>query len=117
MNNSYAVVIDDKVNPAYRRRFTANLITPNADDIVGEAVNQAVISPDLIQYARGYQLDFAVDGGGTIYTLTPLSDAANEWIKNHIPEDAQRLGNSIAVEHRYIADIVQGAQDDGLAVI
>jgi hypothetical protein len=45
-----------------------------------------------------------------------LTPAAFEWIENHIPEDAQRLGNAIAVEHRYIADIVAGIQGDGLAV-
>jgi hypothetical protein len=63
--------------------------------------------------------DFSIEGEGRfcgVYLLRPLTPAAFEWIENHIPEDAQRLGNAIAVEHRYIADIVAGIQGDGLAV-
>jgi predicted thioesterase len=60
--------------------------------------------------------DFLVTGGGTVYLLHPLTDAAREWVAEHLPEDAQRLGNAIAVEHRYIRDIVYGARHDGLAV-
>ena len=60
--------------------------------------------------------DFLVTGGGTVYLLHPLTDAAREWVAEHLPEDAQRLGNGIAVEHRYIGDIVCGARNDGLSV-
>jgi len=60
--------------------------------------------------------DFLVTGGGTIYLLHPLTDAAREWVAEHLPEDAQRLGNGIAVEHRFIGDTVRGARNDGLAV-
>jgi hypothetical protein len=60
--------------------------------------------------------DFLVTGGGTIYLLHPVTFAAEEWVAEHLPEDAQRLGNAIAVEHRYIRDIVDGARNDGLAV-
>lgn len=63
--------------------------------------------------------DFFVTGEGpftTVYLLHPLTDAAHEWVAEHLPEDAQRLGNAIAVEHRYIRDIVDGARNDGLAV-
>ena len=63
--------------------------------------------------------DFLVTGEGpftTVYLLHPLTDAAREWVAEHIPDDAQRLGNAIAVEHRYIRDIVDGARNDGLAV-
>lgn len=63
--------------------------------------------------------DFFVTGEGpftTVYLLHPLTDAAREWVAEHLPEDAQRLGNGIAVEHRFIRDIVDGARNDGLAV-
>jgi predicted thioesterase len=63
--------------------------------------------------------DFFVTGEGpftTVYLLHSLTDAAREWVAEHLPEDAQRLGNAIAVEHRYIGDIVCGARNDGLAV-
>jgi hypothetical protein len=35
-------------------------------------------------------------------------------VAEHIPADAQTLGKGIAVEHRYIADIVKGIAEDGL---
>jgi len=63
--------------------------------------------------------DFLVTGEGqftTVYLLHPITDAAREWVAEHLPEDAQHLGESIAVEHRYIHDIVDGARNDGLAV-
>lgn len=63
--------------------------------------------------------DFSIEGEGCfskVYLLRPLTPAAFEWIADHIPEDAQRLGDAIAIEHRYIADIVVGIQNDGLAV-
>lgn len=60
--------------------------------------------------------DFLVTGGGTIYLLHPLTDAAREWVAEHLPEDAQRLGNAIAIEHRFVGNIVDGARNDGLAV-
>jgi len=37
-----------------------------------------------------------------------LTPAAFEWVEEHIPEGAQRLGNAIAVEHRYIGTIAEG---------
>lgn len=61
--------------------------------------------------------DLVVQDHGSIFLLTPRSDAGQEWIDEHIPADAQRWGvNSIVVEHRYITDIVLGAQADGLDV-
>lgn len=60
--------------------------------------------------------DFQVSGGGTIYLLTPISKAAREWANDHLPADAQTLGAAIAAEHRYIGDIVNGIQGDGLTV-
>lgn len=62
------------------------------------------------------QTDFTVSGGGTLYILKPNTDEAKTWIDAHIPEDAQRWGGGVAVEHRYINDIVVGIQSDGLTV-
>lgn len=61
--------------------------------------------------------DFTVSGGGSIYLLQPHTPAAREWVSEHLPADAQRLGTAIAVEHRYIGDIVEGIFSDGLEVL
>jgi hypothetical protein len=60
--------------------------------------------------------DFQVQNHGTVYMLVPVSLAALEWVEEHTPADAMRLGRSVAVEHRFIEDIVDGIEGDGLAV-
>ena len=50
----------------------------------------------------------------TVYLLRAESDTAQAWIDDHIPEDATRFGGGVAVEHRYISDIVKGMIEDGL---
>jgi hypothetical protein len=65
----------------------------------------------------GKRIDFQVSGGGTLYMLTPLTRRAKTWTDDHLPEDRQTLGSGIAVEHRYIGDIVDGIRNDGLSVI
>ena len=62
------------------------------------------------------RIDFEISGGGTVYLLHPLTRAARAWIAQHLPADALRLGNAVAVEWRYIGDIVGGALGDGLVV-
>lgn len=60
--------------------------------------------------------DLFVQNEGSIFLLRPLTDAGREWIAEHIPEDAQMFGDAVVVEHRYINNIVTGAQRDGLTV-
>jgi hypothetical protein len=63
--------------------------------------------------------DFSIEGEGrfcSVYLLRPLTPAAFDWVEEHIPEDAQRLGTAIAVEHRYIGAIAEGIVADGLVV-
>ena len=61
--------------------------------------------------------DFIVSNHGTIFLLQPLTAAAKEWVAEHLPEDHQTFGSSIAVEHRFILDIVDGIRNNGLRVI
>ena len=60
--------------------------------------------------------DVNVENHGTIFLLRPLNGNARCWCEEHLPEDAPMFGNAYAVEHRYIADIVAGIQNDGLEV-
>jgi hypothetical protein len=62
------------------------------------------------------RIDFEISGGGSVYLLRPLTRAARAWIADHLPADAMRLGDAVAVEWRYIDDIVGGAIGDGLRV-
>ena len=62
--------------------------------------------------------DFLVENQGSIFLLIPQTDSARIWIDDHIGRDNgyQPYYPTVVVEHRYIADIVAGIQDDGLAV-
>ena len=47
-------------------------------------------------------MDFTVENHGSIFLLQPLTSAAQTWVDENIPEDAQYFGTAVAVEHRYI---------------
>lgn len=62
-------------------------------------------------------MDFNITGGGTLYVLDPLTPRAKAWIKDHVDDNALTWGpNAIAIEHRYVADIIDGIRADGLEV-
>jgi hypothetical protein len=60
--------------------------------------------------------DCFVENHGSIFLLRPVTPAGFAWVSEHIPEDAQFFGEAVCVEHRYIADIVEGIRDSGLEV-
>lgn len=60
--------------------------------------------------------DFQVVSHGSICLLTPLTPDAHEWVEHNVPDDALTVGLSIVVEPRYIADIVEGFQAEGLSL-
>jgi len=62
--------------------------------------------------------DFELQNHGSIFLLIPQTLSAHVWIDDHIGKDNgyQPHYPTVVVEHRYVADIVAGIQDDGLAV-
>ena len=60
--------------------------------------------------------DFHCENHGSLFLLFPLTDFAQSWVQDHLPEDHMTFGNAVVVEHRYISNIVRGIQNDGLAV-
>lgn len=59
-------------------------------------------------------LSFAYNGG-TLATCTVMSSEGMEWVDEHVAlEGWQWLGNSFAVEPRYVMDLLEGAKGDGL---
>ena len=65
---------------------------------------------------KAKKVDVEVSGGGTVYLLSGLTEAGRSWMDENLPSDAQKLGEAVAVEHRYVGEIVQGMRDDGLRV-
>jgi hypothetical protein len=53
----------------------------------------------------------------SVYLLTPHTAAARAWPDENVQaESYQFIGTSLAVEHRYIAQIVAGIRADGMEV-
>lgn len=61
-------------------------------------------------------MDIRFTDHGSIWLLTPITQEAQDWCADHIPDDAQRWGGAVVVEPRYVEPIVVGAIGDGLAV-
>jgi hypothetical protein len=61
-------------------------------------------------------VDFTVQNEGSIFLLHPHTQAAQDWVSEHIPADAQRFGSAVVIEHRYICDIVDGIRALSLEV-
>jgi hypothetical protein len=62
------------------------------------------------------EVDFYCENHGSIFLLRPVSPVAFSWIEENLPEDRMTFGGAVAVEWRFIGDIVQGAIADGLVV-
>ncbi|TXH48010.1 MAG: hypothetical protein E6Q97_26075 [Desulfurellales bacterium] len=60
--------------------------------------------------------DFVIAGHGSIVLLTPVSREAEEWLAEAVSSDAPRWGRGLAVEPRYVAEIVNGIVSDGLTI-
>lgn len=60
-------------------------------------------------------VDVTVQDEGTIVLLHLISESAKTWVAENV-ESAPRVGDAIAVEHRYADPIIDGMLADGLVV-
>jgi hypothetical protein len=60
--------------------------------------------------------DFTIYGSGSVYLFEPLTETAQAWMANHCPagKNHQYLGRNLAIEFRYVDEIVHLAIRDGL---
>jgi hypothetical protein len=63
-------------------------------------------------------LDFLLEDYGSIILLRPVTASAREWVKDNIGEDNgyQGLWPTVTIEGRYLARIIDGIREDGLAI-
>jgi hypothetical protein len=65
------------------------------------------------------ELDFKLENHGSLFLLRPLSFAAKEWMKEHLPvelPETQFWNDAIVIEARYVTPIVDGIIGDGLVL-
>lgn len=60
--------------------------------------------------------DYEVSGGGSLFILTPLNDVARENLESGVSDEAQWWAGGVAVEHRYIAPLLEQLREEGWVV-
>jgi hypothetical protein len=60
--------------------------------------------------------DFRCENHGSVFLLIPVTQSAQSWVEENLQSDAQWFGGGVVVEHRYIWEILEGIQNDGLVV-
>jgi hypothetical protein len=66
--------------------------------------------------AKKRNADFTLTDGGSVCLLTPTTSNARRWLDENIGEDAMYLGQGLAIERRYVQQIIDGVQSDGFEV-
>ena len=66
--------------------------------------------------AKSISADFTLTDGGSVCLLTPTTSDARRWLDENIGEDALYLGNGLAIERKYVQQILDGIQADGFEV-
>jgi hypothetical protein len=62
--------------------------------------------------------DFSVENHGSLFLLRPHTPRAKAWMKHEVhAEPYQFFGDALAIEHRYISEIVRKLIDEGFIVI
>jgi len=56
--------------------------------------------------------DFEVENHGTIFLIRPTSEAGSNHFAELDPWHHTSFGNALAVEHRYLEDVVHRLQED-----
>ena len=64
------------------------------------------------------ETDFVIAAGPSVFLVIPITEEAHAWLKeiSEYIEDAQFLGNNLAVEHRYILSFIDTIKEAGHTV-
>lgn len=65
---------------------------------------------------KAHSADFTLTDGGSVCLLTPTTSDARRWLDDNIGEDAIYLGRGLAIERKYVQQILDGIQADGFRV-
>ena len=63
--------------------------------------------------------DFSIEGSGrfcTVYLVRPLNSNAEDFLYSRLGEEAQLLGEAVAVETRFLGAIVDDLRSEGFVV-
>ncbi len=60
--------------------------------------------------------DYSVENHGSLYLVRCMNQNALEHLADNVSDEAQWMGEALAVEHRYISDLVTGLRGNGFTV-
>lgn len=60
--------------------------------------------------------DILVSDHGSLVMLAGLTPNGDAWLRQNLASDAQWLGKTVAVEPRYVDDILRGIQAGNLTI-
>jgi hypothetical protein len=58
--------------------------------------------------------DFRVENHGSLVLVFPITQDAKDWLDENVRGEQQWFGSGLAVEPRYIADLIAGMYEAGL---
>jgi hypothetical protein len=59
--------------------------------------------------------DLLIHDAGMIILFTPITDAAKQWIDEHVADDPQWFGPALVVELGYANELFKGMAEAGLS--
>ena len=62
-------------------------------------------------------VDIRVQDCGSICLLRPMTDEGKSWLVDNVDPDAQKWGDAIVCEPRFVENIVAGMIEEGLQVM
>ena len=62
-------------------------------------------------------VDLYFENYSSLFLIRPASSAGKTWLDEHIGDDAQKLGEAVVCELRFVEDIFCGATADGLVCL
>ena len=60
--------------------------------------------------------DFYCENNGVVFLLRPITESAQSWVKQNLPEDTQWFGDNVIVDVSRIWAILTSIQESGLVV-
>lgn len=61
-------------------------------------------------------MDYRATNHGSLWLIEPLTPQATEWLNDNLGEEAQRWGNAVAVEPRYVPELIERLRAEGFDV-
>lgn len=61
--------------------------------------------------------DYIVTNHGSIFLVEPRNDDARSHLVEHVSDEAQWFGRMLAVEPRYVDNLIEGLRNEGYEVV